>query len=143
MGSPFISATGTDAGTIQIVGRPPLPNLVVADFKAKTGLGDVAEPEQVLWGLRSAQLSISTVIAAWLGQRGDAPLTEDETDLYLQAVYTAARAMILSLLRDYDATKSGEAKADRLNPEIDTLMAQSHTALNHLMGQGRATVRLI
>lgn len=129
------------------------PDLDAAQFKLKTGQGDVLGVDQVAAEILDAMIEINASIAAWRAEQTAATLADvpapvygDESEkiiLYRQAVFARARAALLRRTRDYDSTKDGHAKAEALEATAEDYQQQSTEALARLTGRARIVVELI
>ncbi|MBS7660569.1 head completion/stabilization protein [Pseudomonas lalucatii] len=63
--------------------------------------------------------------------------------LYRRAVYCTTAAEVAERYRSFDATNSGEAKADELAPSADEYRRDARFAIRDLLGVSRTTVELI
>lgn len=63
--------------------------------------------------------------------------------LYLSAVYRTAKADLTERYRDFDATKSGEDKAEQLDDTIGADRRHARWAIRDILGISRTTVELI
>jgi Phage head completion protein (GPL) len=62
---------------------------------------------------------------------------------YLAAVHRTAKADLTERYRDFDATKTGEAKADQLEVTIGDDRRAARWAIRDLLGKSRSTIELI
>jgi len=63
--------------------------------------------------------------------------------LYLRVIYCRAAAELVERYRSYDATHSGEAKADEESTNIDELKRDARHALRTILGVSHTTVELL
>ncbi|HVI51496.1 MAG TPA: head completion/stabilization protein [Candidatus Sulfotelmatobacter sp.] len=129
------------------------PDLDAAAFKLQTGQGDVFASERIGAVLQSAMIEVNASIMPWrLTQTADslagvpAPLYGDVSEkviLYTDAVFNRARSALLRNTRDYDSTKDGHNRADKLESVADDFLRQSSEALARLTGRPRMVVELI
>lgn len=129
------------------------PGLALADFYAETGQGKTFAPERVAAAIRAAIIEINTAIAEWRAlQTADTLETVPATDyggtsekviLYRAAVFCRARAQLLANTRDFDSTKDGHDRADKLEATADDYLRQSNEAVSRLTGRARTVVELI
>lgn len=129
------------------------PDLDPDDFKGQTGLGAIFPPEQIRAVILAAMIEINASIAWWRGSQtaqslADVPApayggVSEKVTLYATAVFARARAQLLATTRDYDSTKDGHDRADKLEGVAETYLQQSAEALSRLTGRGRMVVELI
>jgi hypothetical protein len=81
-----------------------------------------------------------TSLADMLPQIGGASVY---ATLYLSAVYRTAKADLTERYRDFDATKSGEDKAEQLDGTIGDDRRHARWAIRDILGKPRSTVELI
>jgi len=62
---------------------------------------------------------------------------------YLRAVYCEARAGLIERYRDYDATATGDRKAEALMQAVEDLRRDARWAVSDIAGRPRSTVALI
>lgn len=62
---------------------------------------------------------------------------------YRRAVYCTAAASVTERYRGFDATDSGQRRADELETPIDDLYRDAHWAICDILGRPRSTVELI
>lgn len=63
--------------------------------------------------------------------------------LYKRAVYSKAKADLMERLISFDATASGQRKAEAQEPAIDDHRRNARWAIRDLRGESRSTVELI
>lgn len=129
------------------------PDLDPDDFKARTGLGAVFAPERIAATLQAAMIEVNASIADWRALQTAATLAEvpapayggvsDKVILYTNAVFALARARLLRTTRDYDSTKDGHDRADKLEATAEDHLRESSEALARLTGRSRMVVELI
>lgn len=129
------------------------PDLDTADFHAQTGQGHTFAPPQVAAALLASMIEINASLKDWRTAQTARTLAEiaaptyggvsEKVILYRAAVFARARAQLLATTRDYDSTKDGHARADKLEPTADDWMRQSNEALSRLTGRRRTIVELI
>lgn len=129
------------------------PDLAVADFHAETGQGQTFAPPRVAAVLLAAVIEINASLKDWRAAQTAASLAEipavkygavsEKVILYRTAVFARARAQLLGNTRDYDSTKDGHDRAEKLEATADDYMRQSNEALARLTGRPRTIVELI
>ncbi len=154
MTTAFIPSTDTAATGDEIVANNGwYPDLAPADFRAQTGMGEVFGLERIAAAIQVAMIEVNASIAAWQATQSADTLAEvpapqygavsEKVILYTQAVFSRARAEMLRTTRDYDATKDGHDRADKLEATAEDYQRQSNEALARLTGRGRMVVELI
>ncbi len=76
----------------------------------------------------------------------DTSLVDDQPDteiLYFSAVANGIAAKIYEKYRNYDATNSGNKRADEMTPSIDEYRRNKHWAIQQLLGKNHTVVDLI
>ncbi len=129
------------------------PDLTTQAMQAETGQDDVPGPDRIAGAIRAAMIETNIVLTSWRAGQTAATLadvsarrygdTSEKVFLYRTAVYTRARAELLSVTRDYDTTRDGHDRADALEKTADDWLRQSNEALSRLMDRPRAVVELI
>ena len=62
---------------------------------------------------------------------------------YRRAVHCLATASVTERYRGFDATDSGQRRADELETPIDDLRRDAHWAISDILGRRRTTIELI
>lgn len=131
------------------------PDINVAEFASSTRLDGTVSPERMRFSLTQAMIRVNHELNMW--KRSQTPqylslsLVPAETiggvstlqHLYLQAVYSEARALLTEHYRDFDSTKSTEQRARTLEPQIDAYRAEVRQAISQLTGKPRTVSELI
>lgn len=154
MTTAFIPSTNPNAAADETVWNDGwYPDIVLGEFKQQTGLGDLYDAARVIAAVTAAMIEVNASIAAWrAGQTAEtleavpAPQygeVSEKAILYTRAVFARARAELLRTTRDYDSTKDGHARADKLEATADDYLQQSAEALARLTGRPRMVVELI
>ncbi|WP_041796044.1 head completion/stabilization protein [Pararhodospirillum photometricum] len=129
------------------------PDIPVSSFKLVTGLDDTFRLEQVVETVTAAVAETNRTLLSWRQTQTASSLAEvpgpllngrpGPLALYRTAVHALARAKLLQVVRDFDSTKSGHARADALESTADDWLARAHEALSVLTGRPRATIELV
>ncbi|WP_019646953.1 head completion/stabilization protein [Novispirillum itersonii] len=129
------------------------PDLPVADFAATTGLGVGFSPDLIRETLSGAMLECMAGVAAWRAGQTAASLAgvpgpqlgNDSAAVlhWRRAVFALARARLLGLRPDHDATKDGLDRSDALRQTADTWLAIHAQALRALTSGGRVVVEAL
>ena len=132
------------------------PTVDVQDFAASSRLDGSVSPERMRWALIQGILRINRELQGWQDDQrfhGHSTLTavpglqigghSAHHHLYLQAVYSEARALLTEHYRDFDTTKSAEQRARSLEPQIDAYRAEARQAISQLTGRPRTVSELI
>ncbi len=129
------------------------PDLTVSDFFTQTGCGPTFGYDRVAAAIQSAMISVNASIAVWRSQQAVASLLDvqalrygDQSEkiiCYQTAVYSLARSNLLRQVRDYDSTKDGHDRADKLELTADDWERRSAEAVARLIGRARMVVDLI
>jgi len=90
----------------------------------------------------------ATQMAAGAATLADVPAKQIDSEsrlvrLYRRAVACCAVADIAEQYRSFDATNSGNERADMLQPSVDELRRNQRWAIRDFLGLGRVTVELI
>ena len=153
--STFIPAGGATTN-IAIATPAFYPDLSTDEMREATGLGTLYTPQRLAMMVKLSAIAVNQALTDWQADQelaGHASLDAVPADqigdesilvqLYRAAVYCRARAQLLNVTRDYDATRDGHDRADELEQTAFDWMAQSHEALARIMGRSRSAVELI
>lgn len=151
--SSFIPSAPLAAAAATIANDGWYPDLAREDFHDATGQGQTFAPPRIAAEILAAMIEINASLKDWRAAQTAARLAEipatkygevsEKVILYRAAVFSRARAQLLNTTRDYDSTKDGHARADKLEPTADDWMRQSNEALSRLTGRPRTIVELI
>lgn len=129
------------------------PDLALADFHDQTGQGKTFAPARIAAVLLAATIEINASLAEWRAAQTAPSLAEvpapkygevsEKVILYRTAVFTRARAQLLDVTRDFDSTKDGHDRAEKLEATADDYLRQSNEALSRLTDRPRTIVELI
>jgi len=132
------------------------PSVGIKHFRAVARADETITPARVRAALQSAMATALIDLGAWgVSQRtqgyarlADVPtLIIDGQSRYLvywqRAIYALAKAELIEVHRDYDATGKGERNADFVDDSIVQLRRDATHAIRDLKGRSRTTVELI
>ncbi|MCX9067669.1 head completion/stabilization protein [Citrobacter portucalensis] len=145
-----------DSGKDIIANTPFWPDLDITEFRAEMRTDGTVTPAR----LRQAVLTAIAEVNAELhdfrlrqlsaGFTSLAEVPADEIDgesqrlqLYRRAVWCWTKATLTERYRDFDATGSGNKKADELVTTVDDLWRDVNWSLRRLQDKPRMTVELI
>lgn len=145
-----------DSGKDIITNTPFWPDLDITEFRAEMRTDGTVTPAR----LRQAVLTAIAEVNAELhdfrlrqvsaGYASLAEVPADEIDgesqrlqLYRRAVWCWTKATLTERYRDFDATGSGNKKADELVTTVDDLWRDVNWSLSRLQDKPRMTVELI
>lgn len=145
-----------DSGKDIITNTPFWPDLDITEFRAEMRTDGTVTPAR----LRQAVLTAIAEVNAELhdfrlrqvsaGYTSLAEVPADEIDgesqrlqLYRRAVWCWTKATLTERYRDFDATGSGNKKADELVTTVDDLWRDVNWSLSRLQDKPRMTVELI
>lgn len=145
-----------DCGKDIITNTPFWPDLDITEFRAEMRTDGTVTPAR----LRQAVLTAIAEVNAELhdfrlrqmsaGYTSLAEVPADEIDgesqrlqLYRRAVWCWTKATLTERYRDFDATGSGNKKADELVTTVDDLWRDVNWSLSRLQDKPRMTVELI
>ncbi|EPJ4165327.1 head completion/stabilization protein [Citrobacter freundii] len=145
-----------DSGKDIITNTPFWPGLDITEFRAEMRTDGTVTPAR----LRQAVLTAIAEVNAELhdfrlrqmsaGYTSLAEVPADEIDgesqrlqLYRRAVWCWTKATLTERYRDFDATGSGNKKADELVTTVDDLWRDVNWSLSRLQDKPRMTVELI
>lgn len=145
-----------DSGKDIITNTPFWPDLDITEFRAEMRTDGTVTPAR----LRQAVLTAIAEVNAELhdfrlrqmsaGYTSLAEVPADEIDgesqrlqLYRRAVWCWTKATLTERYRDFDATGSGNKKADELVITVDDLWRDVNWSLSRLQDKPRMTVELI
>jgi len=128
------------------------PDLDAKDFIDQTGQPDIFDMVRVTSALQ-AVIEINLSLADWRDRQtvdslSAVPATNyggvsEKVILYTTAVFSRVRAQLLRKTRDFDSTKDGHNRADKLEETATDYLRQSTEALARLTGRSRTVVELI
>lgn len=132
------------------------PTLKVGDFAKAMRVEYLAAEPRIAHCLKHAMLDVNRQLAHWTQSHIDegqstlaniaTPVWMPEngnTELYLRAVWSLAKAQLIERWRDYDSTASGDKKTEKSEASADDLRRDSAWAISDLTGQFRSLVELI
>lgn len=132
------------------------PELSLDDFRSVMRVDAVTTPERAIQVLKTAMLEANGRLWEWARYHMIEGITKiEETPprpghpagankhLYLQAVWSLAKALLIERYRDYDTTNTGNKKADMLEDTAEDHRRNAAWAINDITGTARATVELI
>jgi hypothetical protein len=148
------SSTPTPAATI-VTNDGFFPDIDLDQLREQMRLDGTVTLARLRGATVAAVISINHELAAWKASRmagGVASLADTlpqiggasvSLTLYLSAVYRTAKADLTERYRDFDATKSGENKAEQLDDTIGDDRRHARWAIRDILGIHRSTVELI
>ncbi|MCK4152008.1 head completion/stabilization protein [Ralstonia pseudosolanacearum] len=132
------------------------PDIDVDQARAAMRLDGTVTPERMRAALVEAVLSVNDELAAWksghvaagCGTLAAVPAQQIDglsrhVHRYLRAVYCMAMAWLIERYRAFDATATGDRKAEAENTSVNDLRRDVRWAISDITGAPRATVELI
>ncbi|AXV96153.1 head completion/stabilization protein [Ralstonia pseudosolanacearum] len=132
------------------------PDIDVDQARAAMRLDGTVTPERLRAALVEAVLSLNDELAAWksgqvaagCGTLAAVPAQQIDghsrhVHRYLRAVCCTAMAWLIERYRSFDATATGERKAEAENASVDDLRRDARWAVSDITGAPRTTVELI
>jgi hypothetical protein len=151
--SSFIPSAPLSSAPATVANDGWYPDLAVEEFHSETGQGKTFDPSRIVAVLLAAVIEINASLKDWRAAQTAPSLAEiaaptyggvsEKVILYRTAVFTRARAQLLGNTRDYDSTKDGHDRAEKLEATADDYLRQSNEALSRLTGRPRTIVELI
>jgi hypothetical protein len=151
--SSFIPSDAPAAAPATVANDGWYPDIDLSDFHAETGQGTTFAAPRVAAVLLAAMIEINASLAEWRAAQTAADLAalpapnyggvSEKVILYRTAVFARTRAQMLNTTRDYDSTKDGHNRADKLEATAADHLRQSNEALSRLTGRPRTIVELI
>lgn len=144
------------APSAAIVNDGFLPDIDVADFRAKQRVRDSVTPERAREALIAAMITVGRDLRDWVSARRidgllslaavDAPSIDGISVLehgYRRAVYCYAKADLVERYRDTDTTQPGIRKLADTDDAPEELRRDAVHAIRDILGVGRTAVELI
>lgn len=132
------------------------PALKLSEFRKAMRVDSVTTNDRAANALNAAAIEVNQRLTAWATQQiaqgyaqldqlplAPTALPEQNLFLYLRAVWSLAKANLIERYRDYDTTKTGNDKANDLEPAADDYRRDAAWAINDLVGTTRSTIELI
>lgn len=132
------------------------PRLSLTDFRSAMRVDSVAAQARARHALHGAMLEVNSRLATWMqahinsgvSQLADVPERPgapagSNLMLYKTACWSLAKAMLVERYRDYDTSRTGNEKADELEPMADDYRRDAAWAINDLTRRARTVVELI
>lgn len=132
------------------------PDVDCIDLRAAMRLDGSVTPERIEPAAINAIIETNRELAAYRTARETegcttladvpAPTINGESQLlhlYRRVIYCRAAAELVERYRSYDATNSGEQKADEESTNIDELKRDARHALRSILGISHTTVELL
>ena len=133
--------------------HPFWPQIAPADCRLVMELDGTITAPRLAHALTEAVIHTNRELRAWrIGQEaaGHATLADVPDDepgrlpyLYKRAVYSKAKADLMERMLNFDATATGQKKAESQEPAIDDHRRNARWAIRDIIGQPRSTVELI
>lgn len=152
----FVVTNGDATQEAVIKNNGFFPDIEPANFRAATRQDKTVTPERVREALIQAIAAVNRELDAWQISwelEGKATLAavpakqvNEQSVLihhYLRAVYSLAKAELIERYNDFDATNTGQQRAQELTGEEDTYRRDARWAIADLQGKARTVVELI
>lgn len=133
--------------------HPFWPEISPADCRQVMELDGTVTAPRLAHALTEAVIHTNRELRAWRTEHeaaGHATLADVPDDepgrlpyLYKRAVYSKAKADLMERMLNFDATASGQKKAESQEPAIDDHRRNARWAIRDILGQPRSTVELI
>ena len=154
--SGFVANAGTTPATAGIGSGPFWPVIDPASIRQQMRIDGSVTNERLRTAIVAAVIAVNDELDTWRTHQqaaGHATLAAvpapviDGTSrlqlLYERAVACATAAEVAERYRSYDATNSGDRKAEALTPNIDELRRDQRWCVRDFLGVRRVTVELI
>ena len=154
--SGFIANAGTTPPSAEITSGAFWPAVNLDTVRSELRIDGAVTNERLRAAVVAAIIAVNDELDAWRVQQEatgattladvPAPVIDGRSrliTLYLRAVACATAAEVTERYRSYDASGTGDRKADALTPSIDELRRDQRWAIRDFLGQRRVTVELI
>lgn len=149
-------ATGTNATEHKIENDAFWPDIDCLDLRAAMRLDASVTPERIEAAAINAMIEANRELDLYRRARQEeghasladvpAPQIKGESQLlhlYRRTIYCRATAELVERYRSFDATNSGEQRADEDSTNIDELRRDARHALRTILGVSHTTVELL
>lgn len=132
------------------------PDISLSDFRAVMRLDQSITADRIRHALINAINDTNGELKSWKAEQTTAGHTTladvpaDQIDgksikvqLYIRAVYNAAKAELVERYRDFDSTLNGSQRAEEMDETIDQYRRQAIIAIRDLIDRPRSTIELI
>lgn len=148
------SSTPTPAATV-VTNDGFFPDIDLDQLREQMRLDGTVTLARLRGAVVDAVISVNHELTSWKAAKiagGITSLADTQPKIggasvyvtrYLSAVYRTAKADLTERYRDFDATKSGEDKAEQLEDTIGDDRRHARWAIRDILGIHRSTVELI
>lgn len=124
------------------------PALKLAEARAILRLQSDITTERLTALLLDACIDVNEQLSGYVAEQQSAgtafsDIPKAHKHQYLRAIYASAQAQLLSDMRDYDSTASGQDKADELAASIDVQRRVATLAIRSILGKSASHIELI
>lgn len=154
--SGFVANAGTTQQTTEVTSGSFWPAVDLVTLRKELRIDGAVTNERLRAAVVAAVIAVNDELDRWRkGQEAEghttladvpAPVVDGrsrQVALYQRAVACAAAAEVTERYRNYDASGTGDRKADALTPSIDELRRDQRWAIRDFLRVARVTVDLI
>lgn len=154
--SAFVANAGTTQPATEVTSDPFWPSVNLDALRKELRIDGAVTTERLRAAVVAAVIAVNDELDRWRSDQETAghstladvpaPVIDGrsrQVALYLRAVACATAAEVTERYRSYDASGTGDRKADALTPAIDELRRDLRWAIRDFLRVRRVTVELI
>lgn len=124
------------------------PPFVAADARSILRLESDITTARLTALLQNAIIDVNAELVDYVSEQQAADISfeqipDSKKHQYRRAIYASAQAQLLSDMRDYDTTSSGQDRADEVNASIDVQRRVSTLTIRSILGKSSSHIELI
>lgn len=147
----FVANGNNTPSNITVSSGTFFPSIAMDDIRKDVRIDGSVTDDRLRQILREEVIDVNRLLKNLIGTADTlaglaTSVVDDQPDteiLYFSAVANGIAAKVYEKYRNYDATNSGNKRADEMTPSIDEYRRNKHWAIQQLLGKNHTVVDLI